>query len=261
MAESEPVHSEQTTQREDPVVEPSSAPILVIDKISVYYGQAQALKEVSISVASGRIAAVLGSNGAGKTTLLRTLSGLLAPRSGKILFHGGSIGGISPSRMGIASVPEGGELFPPMRVSDNLLLGAYSLRRRERREKLPARLEMIFQTFPGLNARLRQKAETLSGGERQMLAVARALMSSPELIALDEPSLGLSPILVMEMMKLLDHIRRETGVSILLVEQNAKAALKIAEYAYILERGEVVLKGDSREMAANPSVCSAYLGG
>jgi branched-chain amino acid transport system ATP-binding protein len=188
---------------------------------------------------------------------------MLTPSSGGISFHGYSIEGLPASRiirMGLASVAEGGELFPTMHVSDNLLLGAYSLRRRERREKLSARLEMIFQTFPRLKARLHQKAETLSGGERQMLAVARALMSGPNLIALDEPSLGLSPILVMEMMKLLNRIRQELGVSILLVEQNAKSALRIADCAYILERGEVVLQGNCDEVAANPAIYSAYLG-
>jgi len=237
---------------------------LEVEDICTFYGEARALNKVSLSVNTGEIVAVLGSNGAGKTTLLRTLTGVLPPRQGKIVFRGESIQGKPPSeiiRKGITSVPEGGELFGAMSVSDNLLLGTYSLNRRERREHLTARLERTFNTFPVLKARINQKAETLSGGERQMLAVARALMSSPRLVALDEPSLGLSPILVIEMMKLLKHICREMRVSIILVEQNAKAALKIADYAYVLERGEVVLKGNSQEVMANPTIYSAYLGG
>jgi branched-chain amino acid transport system ATP-binding protein len=237
---------------------------LEIKDICTFYGEAQALKNVTLSVNAGEIVAVLGSNGAGKTTLLRTITGMIAPRDGTIVFRGESIGGLPPTeviRKGITSVPEGGELFGIMSVSDNLLLGAYSLSRRERREKVPARLDMTFKIFPVLKARYNQKAETLSGGERQMLAVARALMTSPKLLVLDEPSLGLSPLLVTEMMKLLKHICREMKVSILLVEQNAKAALKIADYAYILERGKVVLKGDSHEVMANPTIYSAYLGG
>jgi branched-chain amino acid transport system ATP-binding protein len=232
--------------------------------VCTYYGEAQALKDVSLVVNTGRIVAVLGSNGAGKTTLLRTLTGIKAPRTGEIVFGEESIGGLPPSeiiRKGIASVPEGGELFGSMRVSDNLLLGTYALSGKERKARFSDLLEMTFQTFPVLKTRLNQKAETLSGGERQMLAVARALMSSPRLVALDEPSLGLSPILVTEMMKLLKNICHGMGVSILLVDQNAKAALKIADYAYVLERGDVVLEGSSREVTSDPAIYSAYLGG
>jgi branched-chain amino acid transport system ATP-binding protein len=208
--------------------------------------------------------AVLGSNGAGKTTLVRTLTGLLKPRFGKIFFQGESIEGMLPHqiiRKGIISVPEGGKLFGTMSVADNLLLGTYSLCAKDRKQKCQAQMERVFQTFPVLKARLTQKAETLSGGERQMLAVARSLMSLPRLIALDEPSLGLSPIIVKEMMQLLRNIRHEMGVSILLIEQNAKAALKIADHAYILERGEVVLSGTSAEIMEDPAMYSAYLGG
>ena len=255
MVEMDHIQSGREVRRGDPVIE--------VRDVCVFYGQAPALKDVSLFVPEGGIVSVLGSNGAGKTTLLRTVTGLLSPRSGNIVFKDTNIGGLHPSRiirMGVASVPEGGELFSTMHVYDNLLLGAYSLSRRERREMLQARLDMIFQTFPVLKTRLHQKAETLSGGERQMLAVARALMSQPEVIALDEPSLGLSPLLIIEMMRLMNQIRQEMGMSILLVEQNAKAALRIADYAYILERGEVVLKGESEEIAANPAVYSAYLG-
>jgi branched-chain amino acid transport system ATP-binding protein len=255
MVEMDHIQSGREVRRGDPIIE--------VRDVCVFYGQAPALKDVSLSVPEGGVVAVLGSNGAGKTTLLRTVTGLLAPRSGDIVFKGAAIEGRHPSkiiRMGVASVPEGGELFSTMHVYDNLLLGAYPLNRHERKEKLPARLDMVFHTFPVLQTRLNQKAETLSGGERQMLALARALMSGPTLIALDEPSLGLSPLLVIEMMRLLNQIRQEMGMSIMLVEQNAKAALRIADYAYILERGEVVLKGESEEIAANPAVYSAYLG-
>jgi branched-chain amino acid transport system ATP-binding protein len=251
------VHSEVSEKA------PDSAQLKMED-VCAFYGEAQALRDVSLVVNTGRIVAVLGSNGAGKTTLLRTLTGIKAPRTGKILFGDESIGGLPPSeiiRKGIASVPEGGELFGSMRVSDNLLLGTYALSGKERKARFSDLLEMTFQTFPVLKARLNQKAETLSGGERQMLAVARALMSCPRLIALDEPSLGLSPILVTEMMKLLKHICHGTGLSILLVDQNAKAALKIADYAYVLERGDIVLEGNSGEVSADPAIYSAYLGG
>ena len=236
---------------------------LTVRDLCVSYGEARALNQVSLSVKKGQTVAVLGSNGAGKTTLLRTLTGMLRPRKGSIVFGGERIEGMPSSeiiRMGITSVPEGGELFGAMSVFDNLLLGTYSLRRGERKEKFNARLEATFGTFPILKSRLKQKAETLSGGERQMLAVARALMSNPELMALDEPSLGLSPLLVTEMMGLLNNIRGDRGISILLVEQNAKAALKIADYAYVLERGEVSFQGNGREVISNPSIYSAYLG-
>jgi len=250
--------------RSDVSEKPAIGAQLKMESVCTFYGEAQALRDVSLAVETSRIVAVLGSNGAGKTTLLRSLTGIKRPRSGKIIFEGESIGGLPPSeiiRKGIASVPEGGELFGSMRVSDNLLLGTYALSAKERKSRFAELLEMTFQTFPVLKARLNQKAETLSGGERQMLAVARALMSCPRIIALDEPSLGLSPILVTEMMKLLKHICRDMGVSILLVDQNAKAALKIADYAYVLERGNMVLEGSSREVTSDPAIYSAYLGG
>ena len=236
---------------------------LQVADLSVLYGEAQALHAVSLQVKKGRIAAVLGSNGAGKTTLLRTLTGMIKPSAGEIILNDERIEGLPPNeiiRKGIASVPEGGELFGPMSVADNLLLGAYSLGRHERKQELSARMETVFRTFPILKLRLDQKAETLSGGERQMLAVGRALMSNPRLMALDEPSLGLSPLLVTEMMALLENIRGGMKISIILVEQNAQAALKIADYAYVLERGAVSFEGIGKDVAGDPSIYTAYLG-
>jgi branched-chain amino acid transport system ATP-binding protein len=237
---------------------------LEIENVCTFYGEAQALKNVFLSVNTNEIVAILGSNGAGKTTLLRTITGLLTPAYGKILFRGESIEGMLPSeiiRKGIVSVPEGRELFGPMSVLDNLLLGAYSIHRRERREITPARLKMVFALFPILREKIKQRTETLSGGQQQMVAVGRALMANPKLLALDEPSLGLSPLLTMEMLNLLKRICHESGVSILLIEQNAKAALKIADYVYVLERGALLLEGSDKAIMANPKMQSAYLGG
>lgn len=237
---------------------------LEIKDVCTFYGEAQALNKVTLSVKTKEIVALLGSNGAGKTTLLKTLTGILIPRYGNIFFRGESIKGMAPYdiiRKGIASVPEGRELFGSMSVSDNLLLGSYSLSNRARREVFSTRSEMVFSIFPILKERLSQKAETLSGGEQQMLAVGRALIPSPKLLALDEPSLGLSPLMVMEMMNSLKRICKQEGLAILLVEQNAKAALRIADYVYVLERGEIVVEGVSDEVMANPRIYSAYLGG
>jgi len=237
---------------------------LKIRRISTFYGEAQALKDISLTVNRNEVVAILGSNGAGKTTLLKTLTGLLKPKSGRILFDGQDITGKPPYKIiskGIASVPEGRELFGSMTVMDNLILGIYSLNKRERKEMIGSRLEMIFGLFPVLKSRLKQKSETLSGGEQQMLALGRALMANPRFLALDEPSLGLSPMLVAEMMKLLRKICLELEVSALLVEQNARAALKIAVHVHVLERGEIVLSGTSEEVVDDPRIQSAYLGG
>ncbi|MBW2115560.1 MAG: ABC transporter ATP-binding protein [Deltaproteobacteria bacterium] len=239
------------------VARQSGKSLLVVEDVSAFYGDAQALKNVCLTVNSNEIVAVLGSNGAGKTTLLKTLTGLLGIRSGKITFNNESITDMPPDkiiRKGVASVPEG------MSVSDNLLLGTYSLTKSERKDMLEARSEMIFKLFPVLKSRLQQQSETLSGGEQQMLALGRALMSKPRLLTLDEPSLGLSPLLVKEMMKMLKLISRELGVSILLVEQNARAAIKIADYVYVLERGEITLRNTAEEVMASERIQSAYLG-
>ena len=235
-----------------------------METISAFYGDAQVLKDVSLFVKPSEIVALLGSNGAGKTTLLRTLTGLLPLRHGRIILDNEPINGLPASkiiRKGIASVPEGRQLFGTLSVADNLLLGTYPLKSQEREKMLSDRLAMIFKLFPVLKERHRQQSQTLSGGEQQMLALGRALMSNPKLLALDEPSLGLSPILVKEMMKLLKVISQELGVSILLVEQNARAALKISNYVYILERGELTLEGSAQEISSSQDIQSAYLGG
>ena len=241
----------------------SGTSLLVVENVSVYYGDAQALSTICLSVNNNEIVAVLGSNGAGKTTLLKVISGVLPVRDGKIMFNDESITDTSPDkiiRKGVASVPEGRQLFGGMSVADNLLLGTYSLSKSKRREMLQARLEMIFELFPVLKARFNQASETLSGGEQQMLSLGRALMSNPKLLSLDEPSLGLSPILVKEMMKMLELICLQLGVCILLVEQNARAAIKIANYAYVLERGEVTLENTANEIISSERIQTAYLG-
>jgi branched-chain amino acid transport system ATP-binding protein len=237
---------------------------LRLEEVSTFYGEAQVLKAISLTVGAGQIVALLGSNGAGKTTLLKTLTGLLAPRSGRILLEDRSIAGLPAHtviRQGIASVPEGRELFGSLNVMDNLLIGTYSLSAEKRKEALTDRLEMVFSLFPILRERVRQKAETMSGGQQQMLAIGRALMALPKLLALDEPSLGLSPLLVAEVMRVLKEIAGRGDISLLLVEQNARAALKIADYVYVLERGEIVLTGTAREVMESPVIQAAYLGG
>jgi branched-chain amino acid transport system ATP-binding protein len=237
---------------------------LEIEEVSTFYGEAQALKSVSLDVRDKEVVAILGSNGAGKTTLLRTVTGLLAPRSGRITFENEQISGKAAYqiiRKGIASVPEGRELFGTMTVDENLELGTYSLSPGIRKKLQASRLEMVFSLFPILKERLKQRAETLSGGQQQMLAVGRALMANPKLLALDEPSLGLSPLLVSEMMKTLKKICDEWKVSLLLVEQNARAALKIADCVHVLERGQVVLSGMCRDVISSPTIQRAYLGG
>jgi branched-chain amino acid transport system ATP-binding protein len=256
------------TQAQD-AAQPSAAETagterLRLEGVSTFYGEAQVLKAISLTVGAGRIVALLGSNGAGKTTLLKTLTGLLNPRAGRILFEGRPIAGLPPHaviRQGIASVPEGRELFGSLNVLDNLLIGTYSLNAERRKEALNDRLKMVFALFPILEERLKQKAETMSGGQQQMLAIGRALMAMPRLLALDEPSLGLSPLLVAEVMRVLKEIVRQGDISLLLVEQNARAALKIADYVYVLERGEIVLDGPTREVMESPVIQSAYLGG
>lgn len=233
--------------------------LLQVDGISSYYGEARALRDVSLDVEEGEVVAVIGSNGAGKTTMLRTVSGLIRPRSGRILFKGDDIE-IQPAHrligLGIAHVPEGRRLFPQMTIRENLLMGAYGTAAWKERRSL---IGDMCGLFPRLGERIGQLAGTLSGGERQMLAVARALMSRPQLLMLDEPSLGLAPKIVETIFNIIQDINRR-GVAVLLVEQNAQLALKVARRAYLLENGTVVKAGATTEFMADEAVRRAYLG-
>jgi len=233
--------------------------VLQIENLHVFYGGIHALKGVSLFVPRGTIVALIGANGAGKSTTLRTVSGLVRPREGRILFEGQDITGESPHRiveMGIAMVPEGRRIFPNLTVMENLLLGAYT---RRDHQGLKKDLEWVFSLFPRLRERTWQKGGTLSGGEQQMLAVARALMSRPRLLMMDEPSLGLAPLLVREIFHIVQELL-QSGVTILLIEQNARAALEIAHYAYVLETGRVTLEGEGKRLLEDERVRKAYLG-
>ena len=233
--------------------------LLEVKNLTVQYGKAQALKELNLGVADGEVVALIGANGAGKTTLLRTISGLKQPTGGEISFQGDRIDRVAAHEIvsrGIAHVPEGRIVFGPMTVIDNLRMGAYL---RRDKKAVEADLEKMYTHFPRLKERHKQLAESLSGGEQQMLAVARALMASPKLLLMDEPSMGLSPIMVEEIGHIVTNIR-ESGVSVLLVEQNANLALSLSDRAYVLEVGSIVLEGPAREVATNELVKKAYLG-
>jgi branched-chain amino acid transport system ATP-binding protein len=233
--------------------------LLEIRDLHVRYGGAVVLNGISLGVKEGEIVTIIGSNGAGKTTILRTISGLKRSAKGEIVFQGKRIEETPAQdivKMGIGHVPEGRDLFPGMAVADNLTLGAYLQRDTKQIER---NLERIFQTFPVLKARKRQHAGTLSGGEQQMLAIARALMGNPSLLLLDEPSTGLAPIVVREIGKIVRDINRN-GTSVLLVEQNARMALNLAHRGYVLETGNVVVEGKSQDLTADERVKKAYLG-
>ncbi|MCJ7620807.1 MAG: ABC transporter ATP-binding protein [Anaerolineae bacterium] len=237
--------------------------MLEIRDINTYYGSIHALKDVSIHVDRGEIVTVIGANGAGKTTLLNTISGVLHSRSGEILFDGQGIGKLSPDkvvRVGISQVPERRQVFSTLNVLDNLLLGAYLRRGRDKRDQVRTDLDSVFEIFPVLKDRQKQMGGTLSGGEQQMLALGRGLMAKPKLLLLDEPSLGLAPLLVREIFRVAGELR-EHGTTILLVEQNARAALRLADRGYVLETGEVVVEGTSEELLGDERVQEAYLGG
>ncbi|MEN3011135.1 MAG: ABC transporter ATP-binding protein [Candidatus Bipolaricaulaceae bacterium] len=233
--------------------------LLRVDNVSVAYGAVEALRGVSLSVSGAEIVAVLGANGAGKTTLLKAISGLVPLRSGAITYEGVPLHTLPPhaiARLGVVHIPEGRRVFATLTVEENLNLGGYGCPKEEvRRAK-----ERVFQLFPVLRERRRQLAGTLSGGEQQMLAIGRGLMRSPKLMLLDEPSLGLAPLLVDQVFATIVQINKD-GVPILIVEQNARKALAIADQAHILEVGRVVLSGPARDLAADPRVREAYLGG
>ncbi len=235
--------------------------MLKLEKVSTYYGRIQALKDISLEVAEGEIVAVIGPNGAGKTTLLNTISGLVPARHGQITFDGRPITNLSPEkivRLGINHVPERRQVFATMSVLDNLILGAYHRYRRHGR-KINQDLEFVFEIFPRLKDRVKQSAGTLSGGEQQMLALGRGWMAKPKLLLMDEPSLGLAPLLIKEIFRVSGELR-EHGMTILVVEQNARAALELADRAYVMESGQVVLAGQAAQLAANEQVQIAYLG-
>jgi branched-chain amino acid transport system ATP-binding protein len=233
---------------------------LDVQGLSVAYGKVEALHQASVTVASGSIVTVIGPNGAGKTTMLNAIMGLL-PSRGTVRYEGELIGGEDVEgrvARGLVLVPERRELFAEMTVANNLMLGAFP-RFRRRESGIDADLAAVYQRFPRLLERKAQLAGTLSGGERQMLALGRALMARPKLLMLDEPSLGLAPLIVREIFHIIADLRR-TGVSILLVEQNARAALHVADHAYVIETGEIVLEGPAHELASDPKVIETYLG-
>ena len=234
--------------------------ILEVKDLNVFYGAIHALQGISFHVNEGEIVTLIGANGAGKSTTLNTICGLIRPRSGHIIFRGQDITKTSADRivkLGISQVPEGRKIFAPLTVRENLEMGAFT---RNDKQGIQKSMERVFASFPRMKERLSQRGGTLSGGEQQMLAVSRGLMSNPKLLLLDEPSMGLAPILVEEIFHIIKEIN-EQGVSILLVEQNANMALQVANRGYVLETGRIVLEGTAKELRANQQVKAAYLGG
>ena len=233
--------------------------MLEVRNLQVYYGVIQAIKEVSFDVEEGEVIALIGANGAGKTTILHTVTGLISAKAGEVLYEGKDLQKIPAHKivsLGIAHVPEGRRVFSQLTVYENLLMGAYT---RKNQVEIADSLEMVYNRFPRLKERKNQLAGTLSGGEQQMLAMGRALMSQPKIILMDEPSMGLSPILVEEIFDIIKEIS-QSGTTVLLVEQNAKKALSIANRAYVLETGRIVLSGDAKQLMDEESVKKAYLG-
>ncbi len=237
-----------------------SETLLKVSNIETFYGPIQAIRGVSIEVKQGSIVTVLGANGAGKTTILRTISGVLDPERGEVSFEGRNIGGLSPDkvmRAGICHSPEGREIFPFLSVAENLMMGSFT---RSDKDEIARDLEMCFDYFPRLKERAAQRAGQLSGGEQQMLAISRALMGRPKLLLLDEPSLGLSPLLVTQIFEIVKRINRERGVAILVVEQNAHIALKTADYGYVLEVGRIVMEDNCAALMEKDDIKEFYLG-
>ena len=234
--------------------------MLKIKNINTYYGKLHALRNVSLHVSAGEIVALIGSNGAGKTTILNTVSAVTPPANGEIHFDGMLISRLSPDaivKMGVSQVPEGRQIFKPLSVEDNLELRSGA---GERRKDIMKDKDAVYALFPRLGERRKQIAGTLSGGEQQMLAIGRALMAKPRLLLLDEPAMGLAPLLVQEIFRVIEELRREQGTSILLVEQNARVALRVADRGYVLETGKVILEETASELLANKDVQRAYLG-
>ncbi|MBL7179327.1 MAG: ABC transporter ATP-binding protein [Desulfobacterales bacterium] len=237
--------------------------MLQIEGLRSSYGSIPVLKGVSIRIPKGEIISIIGANGAGKSTLLKTISGLVKVRKGRIIYKGLDITGMPADRivgLGISQVPEGRQIFGHLTVLDNIHLGAYLYFKRRNRFEINERIQHVYRIFPILQKRSKQIAGTLSGGEQQMLAIARALMGRPELLLLDEPSMGIAPLVVREIFNVINNLN-DSGTTILLVEQNARAALKVAHHSYVLERGEVVLEGLAEELLDNPKVKEVYLGG
>ena len=235
------------------------APVLTITDLHVYYGNIAAVKGISLEVFEGEIVTLIGANGAGKSTTMRTISGLLKPRKGEIVFEGEKVSGLRGNEVaarGIAQSPEGRRIFPRMTVLENLELGAFM---RKDKAEIPVDMERVFELFPRLKERIAQKGGTLSGGEQQMLAMGRALMAQPRLLLLDEPSMGLAPVLVDVVFEIIERVNAQ-GTTILLVEQNALAALNVGDYAYVLETGHIGLQGPAADLADNEEVRNAYLG-
>ena len=234
--------------------------MLKVENLSVRYGMIQAVRDVSFEVNEGEVVSLIGANGAGKTTILRTLSGLVRPSAGKIQFLGKEIQKLPAQKIvagGLSQVPEGRHVFPGLTVMENLEMGAFLKKNREENQ---ANLKKVFSRFPRLEERKNQDAATLSGGEQQMLAMGRALMSTPKLLLLDEPSMGLAPIFIQEIFDIIQDIQKQ-GTTVLLIEQNANKALAISDRGYVLETGKIVLSGTGKELAASDEVRKAYLGG
>jgi branched-chain amino acid transport system ATP-binding protein len=236
--------------------------MLEIKDLNVAYGKVQALKGISLTVTKGQLVSIIGANGAGKSTLLKAISGLVPGRTGRVMFRGQNIVYQSADRivgLGLSQVAEGRQIFAHMSVEDNIHLGAYLYHKRRNRAEIDQRMKRVYAMFPILQRRAKQISGTLSGGEQQMLAIARALMTRPQLLLLDEPSMGLAPLVVKEIFQITKELNA-MGTTILLVEQNARAALQIADYGYVLETGRIVLEGGGQLLLNDPKVKAAYLG-
>jgi branched-chain amino acid transport system ATP-binding protein len=247
-----------TLDRQAPA--PDAEVVLTLRNIESYYGPIMAIRGVSLEVRKGQIVTVLGANGAGKTTMMKTISGVMDPEKGQILYGGQNIAGANPDkvvRAGIVHVPEGREVFPLLTVEENLRMGAFT---RSDADGVKRDQEMVFSYFPILAERRRQAAGTMSGGQQQMLAIGRGLMAAPKLMLLDEPSLGLSPILVKEIFQIIRRLNREQGVTMMLVEQNAKVALEVADYGYVMELGRIVMADTAQRLLQSKDVQEFYLG-